>query len=448
MRMRHGHIMWPMHRGQIFSDIVEIRDPICHSLYNFYGSTIKTSWVICQNRVWPCDKDHSAHAQTDMSLVEDRKSVTTIVLGNHDFLLRASTFSDLAAFRAIFSHIFNAHAQKRLFLSFLCISDIDIWLFDPDFLIGNNISTIWRRFMLIFALDKLNVCHISTSGLVDLQTYKASCVSPLTIKIFTKFEVDTTICCLVIAFLLLTRYMILWPWPLTFGPWSLSVHGKSWSTPPPRLKVLHLSVLEFLSSDISRRIPLIMRLQPLRMRCITWPIPRGKFFIHIWNPDPRFACSLYNFYGATMTSKGCLQRACLVKVKLHLPIAEGAVVDYSAEWHDGDLTRHSMDLQNVWSDRIKRPLVTSVTFCWSARSQLQAAQQSASSVSCRSEQWRGQDLWSGVPLPTWPTDKSRLNLTFCWFPIFLPTKTTLVLSGLSTMSRTLSSVQHIGWFHA
>ena len=31
---------------------------------------------------------------------------------------------------------------------------------------------IWGRFLLIFALHKLNVRHISTSGLVDLLTYK------------------------------------------------------------------------------------------------------------------------------------------------------------------------------------------------------------------------------------------------------------------------------------
>jgi len=41
---------------------------------------------------------------------------------------------------------------------------------DPDFLTGHDISAIRGRFLLIFALYKLNVCHISTSGLVDLLT--------------------------------------------------------------------------------------------------------------------------------------------------------------------------------------------------------------------------------------------------------------------------------------
>jgi len=36
------------------------------------------------------------------------------------------------------------------------------------------------------------------------------------VKTSTMFEVVTTFRCLVIAFLLLIRYVILWPWPLTW----------------------------------------------------------------------------------------------------------------------------------------------------------------------------------------------------------------------------------------
>jgi len=63
---------------------------------------------------------------------------------------------------------------------------------------------------LIFALDKLNVGHISTSGLVDLLTYSSvSRDAHLAMKLSTKFEVDTTIRCRVIALLLLMRYATL-----------------------------------------------------------------------------------------------------------------------------------------------------------------------------------------------------------------------------------------------
>jgi len=60
----------------------------------------------------------SAHAQNHVSVEPWRKSFTTIVLSDHDFPLTASNFGNLTAFRAIFSHIFTAHAQKRLLVNF------------------------------------------------------------------------------------------------------------------------------------------------------------------------------------------------------------------------------------------------------------------------------------------------------------------------------------------
>jgi len=62
----------------------------------------------------------SAHAQNYVSVQRCRKSFTTqstSVLGDHDFPLTGSNFSNLTAFRAIFRYIFTAHAQKRLFMN-------------------------------------------------------------------------------------------------------------------------------------------------------------------------------------------------------------------------------------------------------------------------------------------------------------------------------------------
>jgi len=39
--------------------------------------------------------------------------LTMIFLGDHDIPLTGSNFGNLTAFRAIFSHIFTAHAQER-----------------------------------------------------------------------------------------------------------------------------------------------------------------------------------------------------------------------------------------------------------------------------------------------------------------------------------------------
>jgi len=57
------------------------------------------------------------------------------------------------------------------------------------------------------------------------------------------------------------------------------------------------------SYNVSRWLALKMRTRPLRMRRITWPVSRGQKQLHIWNPRPRFAYSLYNFHWATTTIK-------------------------------------------------------------------------------------------------------------------------------------------------
>jgi len=54
-------------------------------------------------------------------------------------------------------------------------------------------------------------------------------------KVLTKFEVDTTIRCLVIALLLLIRYVTLWPWPLTFWSRPVAIHGGTHDQPLHRV---------------------------------------------------------------------------------------------------------------------------------------------------------------------------------------------------------------------
>jgi len=70
-----------------------------------YGPVLKTTWL-------------SAHVQKHVSLARCRKYFTAIVLGDLVFPLTASNFGNLTAFRAIFSYIFTAHAQKLLFMNF------------------------------------------------------------------------------------------------------------------------------------------------------------------------------------------------------------------------------------------------------------------------------------------------------------------------------------------
>jgi len=70
-----------------------------------YGPVLKTTHL-------------SAHAQNHASPERCRKSFTMIFLSDHDIPLTGSNFGNLTAFRAISSHIFNAHAQERPFVNF------------------------------------------------------------------------------------------------------------------------------------------------------------------------------------------------------------------------------------------------------------------------------------------------------------------------------------------
>jgi len=65
-----------------------------------YGPVLKTTQL-------------SAHAQNHASPERCRKFFAMIFLRDHDIPLTGSKFGNLTAFRAIFSHIFTAHAQER-----------------------------------------------------------------------------------------------------------------------------------------------------------------------------------------------------------------------------------------------------------------------------------------------------------------------------------------------
>jgi len=122
----------------------------------------------------------------------------------------------------------------------------------------------------------------------------------------TKFEVDMTIHCRVIAFLSAdtSRDLV----TVTFDLLTLNI-CITWRvtcpTLPTSLKTLRSSVLEFgfIAFPVAW-LPLRMRTRPLRMHRITFPVSRGsKIITFLWNHRPRFAYLLYNFPWATTTIK-------------------------------------------------------------------------------------------------------------------------------------------------
>ena len=134
-------------------------------------------------------------------------------------------------------------------------------------------------------------------------------VEYLTKKLSTKFEVDTTIRCLVIALLLLICYVTLWPCPLTLV--SSHTWWVTWSTPPPpSLKILRISVVELwvLTSRIGYQWQCVCSHGAWRMRRIMWPMRRGYIFTtHLKSLTPN-AYSLYNLYGTMIKTNGVIRQ--------------------------------------------------------------------------------------------------------------------------------------------
>jgi len=119
-------------------------------------------------------------------------------------------------------------------------------------------------------------------------------------KVSTKFNVDTTIRCLVIVIAADTLHDLE---TLTFDLLTL-VSGHTWrvtwSIHRPSLKIPWLSVLQLwvLTSPIGYHWQCVCShcaCAVSRDLCVG-----GNFFPHIWNPWPRFAYSVYNFYDATI----------------------------------------------------------------------------------------------------------------------------------------------------
>jgi len=107
--------------GANFSHIFEIFDPDLPIDYTtFMALRLRQMELSAKTVYGPVLKitQRSAHAHNHVSLERCHKSFTTVVLGDHGFPLTASNFGNLTAFRAMFSHIFTAHAQKRLFMNF------------------------------------------------------------------------------------------------------------------------------------------------------------------------------------------------------------------------------------------------------------------------------------------------------------------------------------------
>jgi len=114
----------------------------------------------------------------------------------------------------------------------------------------------------------------------------------------TRFEVDMTINCRVMAFLSADTSRDLDHWPFDLEQMSyMASHVTNLATKYEHPTPIRSLVMSY---NVSRWLPLKVRTRPLRMRRITWPVSRRSKTITFWDASSRITYSLCNFGGSTM----------------------------------------------------------------------------------------------------------------------------------------------------
>jgi len=247
--------------------------------------------------------------------VKDALNVSAVVLDDVDLPYWTLKFKHIIAFTAIFSSICTAHAQKRFFLHFRCkfrqrrsipwpwfpgrVQHFgDLATFSVAFCILYAECPPYFYFRFVWPTDLENILHAST---------------PTSI-IPTKFEVDMTTHCRVIAFLSAdtSRDIV----TLTFDLLTLnSCHAwrVTWRILPPSLKTLWLFVHELPVVTV----PIDYHWKCVRGYCACAesrdPWVGGQKQLHFWNSRSRFAYLLYNCYWATTTISPTPKTLCFVQ---------------------------------------------------------------------------------------------------------------------------------------
>ena len=159
----------------------------------------------------------------------------------------------------------------------------------PRFPIRVKISAIWRHFQLILHF----ICWMSAIFLLPVcLTYwprkYTTRVDPHVDIILTKFEVDMTIHCRVIAFVcgdtsrdfVTLTFDLLTFWQLKYMAGHVTNFATKFEDPTP--------IRSWVTSyNASHWLPLKMRTPPPRMRRITWPASRGsKTITFLESPPP------------------------------------------------------------------------------------------------------------------------------------------------------------------
>ena len=202
----------------------------------------------CENNSRPRVKIHMSFCACAKSrdLLRMPECLIAVVLVDVDLPIGLKMLSTWSHLRLNFSNICTPHTQKRLFMNFRCIFRHGRSIRLPRFPIRvqnfGDLATFSVDFCILYAAYPLYF-YFRFVWPTDLESVSQT-LTPTSI-ILTKFEVDMTIHCRVIAFLsadtsrdlvtLTTDLLILNSCPA----WRVT-----WPTLPPNMKTLHKSALK------------------------------------------------------------------------------------------------------------------------------------------------------------------------------------------------------------
>jgi len=132
---------------------------------------------------------------------------------------------------------------------------------------------------------------------------------PLVINVLAKFEVSSSNLSRDIEGSQNFKSRSRNPFPTPFDPILHFLLVPLWSICIPNLKFLATTVPEIWG---------VPKIQKVGHVTPSQPVNRGRRWLHISSPRPRFVYSLYNFHGATMTIKGSSLQVSIPIVKAFL----------------------------------------------------------------------------------------------------------------------------------
>jgi len=240
------------------------------------ANSLFRAYVIAHSAVLKAVDEFVRMREITRSVKVALKCVIAVVLVNDDFSYWTSKVEHLVAFTAIFSNICTAHAQKRLFMNFRCKFRHHRSIRRPRFPIGvQNFSDL-----ATFTVDFLHfICWMSAIFLLPgrLTYWPRKYTTRVEPHVDNSHQVWSWYYHTLPSYSVFVCRHVTWPCNLDLRSFDLehmsciASHVTNTATKYEDPTPIRSWVMSY---NVSRWLPLEMRMRLLRMRRITWPVSR------------------------------------------------------------------------------------------------------------------------------------------------------------------------------